>query len=314
MSPETPNQVLIARADASYDGWEAGTLSYEQALQTIEDVIAAAREQDLKDALLSGMNNKAILLRDTGLVEAALVANKQLLELAQQENNTRYLSYATFANGDIYRVQGRSELARKAFRDAYKFADAAQDYLAAAYALHSEARIVLVLQQAAHAKMLGENGLAYIERYLKATAQPDPIYSSLQSGLYQLLARCEFKEGRVEVALEFAQKALERAQRRNSSLEIGNTYCVFAELASQPSLGLNIDDSYTKALRYHQMAGAEVEFAETQYMYGKSLYERGRNVEAVTLLEDSCRLFKKLQHGADFLRASKLLMTCRGQM
>jgi hypothetical protein len=85
-------QSLIERANAVYDLWEAGNLIYEDGLQELDTVIAEATEQNLPDALLAGLNNKVILLRDTGQLELSLQVNQQGFEVAQRESNNRYLS------------------------------------------------------------------------------------------------------------------------------------------------------------------------------------------------------------------------------
>lgn len=319
MLSQTPNQILIDRANTSYDAWEAGTIPYEEALQIMEEVIRESRSHDMNDALLAGLNNKVILLRDAGMIELALTTNQEMAKLAEGLKHYRYLSYAEYTRGDIYRRQGRNELARKSFREAYQFANLANDHLAAAYALHAEGRIVLALGQSSLAWILGEKGLTSIEQYRLGTTEADLIYVSLQSSLYQLLALAEAQQEHWGKAWEFAGHALERAGRRNSLLEMGNTYCVFAELADRSvsapeGMSLDIDQYFSMAQGYHEQAHAEVELAETHYLYGKHLHKVGRHADAVDHLEAACGLFKKLQHGADFLRASKLLITCRQQL
>jgi tetratricopeptide (TPR) repeat protein len=316
LTSEAVMQGLIERANAVYDSWEAGGLIYEDAIQELDSVIAEASEQNLTDALLAGLNNKVILLRDTGALELSLQINQQVFEVAQAQGNNRYLSYAAFNRGDILRMQGKNEQARQAFREAYKFADEAPDYLAAAYALHSEGKIVMALQQADQALMLGEKGLAYIQQYLETIAQPDPIHTSLQSGLNQLLARVALANGDSDATWQRAQQALDFAQIRNSSLELGNTYCVLAELATQLEVfpdGFNndYDTYYQTALIYYERAHAEAEMASAQLMYSQSLFANGRTEEAIALAEAAGRSFKKLQRGAEFLNANKLLITFR---
>ncbi len=316
MTIETASRALIERANTVYDAWEAGTLFYEDAVEELDYVIAEARDHHLTDALLAGLNNKVILLRDTGSIELAFQINQQVFELAQEQGNKRFLSYAAYNRGDIFRIQGKNEQARQAFREAYKFADEAPDYLAAAYALHSEGKIVLAIQQADQALMLGEKGLAYVQQYLESAAQPDPIYTSLQSGLNQLLARVAWANGDPEAAWQRAQQALAYAKIRNSSLEMGNTYCIFAELAAHSQVfpdgfSNDYDTYYQTALIYFERAHAESEIASTQMMYAQRLFEHSRVEEAVSVVDSACRLFKKLQRGAEFLHANKLLITYR---
>ena len=316
LTSEAIIQSLIDQANTVYDLWEAGKAFSDEALQELDNVIAEATVQNLPDALLAGLNNKVILLRDMGKLELSMQVNQQSFELAQREGNNRYLSYAAFNRGDILRIQGKNELARQAFREAYRFADEAQDYLAAAYALHSEGKIVMALRQADQALMLGEKGLAYIQLYVETKQQPDPIYTSLQSALNQLLARVAMANGDWEASWQRAQQALDFAQIRNSSLELGNTYCVLAELATHSEIfpdGFNndFDIYYQTALIYYERAHAEAEMATAQLMYSQSLFANGRAEEAASLAETAGRSFKKLQRGSDFLRASKLLMTYR---
>ncbi|MEP6986455.1 MAG: tetratricopeptide repeat protein, partial [Chloroflexota bacterium] len=172
MTSEAGIQSLIERANAVYESWEVGELVYEDALQELDSVIADARQQQLTDALLAGLNNKVILLRDTGAFDLAFQINDEVFAVAQEQHNNRYLSYAAFNRGDMLRMQGKNEQARQAFREAYNFADEAPDYLAAAYALHSEGKMVMALQQADQALMLGEKGLAYVQLYLETAQQP----------------------------------------------------------------------------------------------------------------------------------------------
>ncbi|MBA3871565.1 MAG: tetratricopeptide repeat protein [Anaerolineae bacterium] len=316
MTSEAGIQSLIERANAVYDSWEAGELVYEDALQELDKVIAEARQQQLTDALLAGLNNKVILLRDTGAFDLAFQINDEVFEMAHEQHNNRYLSYAAFNRGDMLRMQGKNEQARQAFREAYNFADEAPDYLAAAYALHSEGKMVMALQQADQALMLGEKGLAYIQQYVETSQQPDPIYTSLQSALNQLLARVAIANGDWEASWQRAQQALDFAQIRNSSLELGNTYCVLAELATHSEIfpdGFNndFDIYYQTALIYYERAHAEAEMATAQLMYAQSLFANGRAEEAASLAETAGRSFKKLQRGADFLQASKLFITYR---
>ena len=177
-------------------------------------------------------------------------------------------------------------------------------------------KIVMALQQADQALMLGEKGLAYIQQYLETTQQPDPIYTSLQSGLNQLLARVAMAHGDSDATWQRAQQALDFAQIRNSSLELGNTYCVLAELATHSEVfpdGFNndFDTYYQTALIYYERAHAEAEMASAQLMYSQSLFANGRAEEAIALAEAAGRSFKKLQRGAEFLQANKLLITYR---
>jgi len=316
LATEAVIQSFIDLANSVYDAWEAGTLSYEDALRDLDSVITAARTQNLLEAFLAGLNNKVILLRDTGVIEQALQINQQVYDLAQAQGNSRYLSYAAFNRGDMFRVQGKFEIARQAFREAYKFADEAQDHLAAAYALHSEGKIVLSLQQADQALMLGEKGLAYIQLYLETAENPDSIYTSLQSALNQLLARVAWANGDAEAAWQRAQQALKYAQVRNSSLEMGNTYCVLAELIAQsdviPSDFVNdYDIYYQTALIYFERARSEPAAASAQIEYAQQLFAHGRAEEAIEYAEAAGRTFKKLQRGAEFLHANKLLITFR---
>ena len=316
MAFEVVTQSLIERANTAYDSWEAGLLFYEEALQELDLVIAEATEQNLPDAMLAGLNNIVILLRDAGMLELSLQVNMQGFELAQREGNSRYLSYAAFNRGDIFRIQGKNELARQAFREAYKFADEAADYLAAAYALHSEGKIVMALQQTDLALMMGEKGLAYIQLYLETSKQPDLIYTSLQSSLNQLLARVAMANGDSEATWQRAQQALDLAHVRNSSLELGNTYCVLAELATQYEVfpdGFNndYDTYYQTALIYYERAHAAFEMAAARLKYAQSLHEHGRTDEAIPLVEEASKSYKKLQRGAEFLYANKLLITYR---
>ena len=114
LTSEAGIQSLIERANAVYDSWEAGELVYEDALQELDGVIAEARHQQLTDALLAGLNNKVILLRDTGTLDLAFQVNDEVFELAQEQSNSRYLSYAAFNRGDMLRMQGKNEQAAAA--------------------------------------------------------------------------------------------------------------------------------------------------------------------------------------------------------
>ncbi len=313
MSSDSPLQSLITRADAIYDAWEAGTLNDDVALHELDEVIGEARKLEQPGALLSGLNNRTIILRYIGAFDQTLQTNQELYEIALHHNNQLYLSWAALCRGDVFRLQAKYEMARDAFREAYRFAHAAQDYLAEAYALQLEAVVVLATKQIDNAQMLAEKGLSCIDQYIESASRRDPIYSSLQSSLYQLLARCALAQGSVQTGWEHARQALERAQKRNSFIEIGNTYHVFADLAAfapdqiPADLPTDLDHYYVTAISHFRTAGAEPEIASTSLEYARSLHQRGRTAEAIPLLEEATSLLKRLQRAVDFFSANSLL-------
>src|SRR5262249_45628494 len=103
------------------------------------------------------------------------------------------------------------------------------------------------------------------------------------------------------------------------SLEMGNTYCVLAELIAQSDVIPNdfvndYDVYYQTALIFFERAHAEAEGASGQILYAQQLFAHERVDEAIELVESAARVFKKLQRGAEFLHANKLLITYRNAL
>lgn len=313
-------QTLIDRADAIYDSWEAGKLSDEAALNEVESIIAEATQVNAPDALIAAMNNRVILLRFMGEFESALKANQEMVALAHQLGSYRHLSYAAYMEADVLRIQGKVTLARDAFHRAYLYAQAAPDHLAEAYALHMEGVIVLEGKQHETAQMLARQGLACIEQYLQSAARIDPIYTSLQSSLYQLLARCAMGQNALAEAWEDARKAMECAEVRQSTIEIGSTFRLYAVLtADDPQqvpdgLSQDVDHYFKSAINQLLTLKAGPEIGETMVDYARSLYQRGRAQEAIPLLEEAIAVYKHLKRPLGILNTSILLAQYRKEL
>ncbi len=312
------SETLITRANSTYDSWEAGSLDDQIALTTLDQIISEAREAHLLDALLAGLNNRTILLRYLGLFDSAVQSNSEMAQIARDQDNHRYLSYAAFLEGDIYRLQGRLVLARDALRMAYEFAKSSGDHLAEAYALHLQASILLEEKLVDGAEILAFQGLASIDLYIQNQTEPDLIYTSLQSSHYQLLARCEFARNAIPEAWKQALRAMELAEIRGSAIEIGNTYMLYglfsAQFPDQIPVGMsrNFDDYFQIALRQFRSARAEPEIASLYLDYARSLYHQQRTAEAITWLEQAVELFKRLRRPVGLFNAVALLAQYRG--
>jgi tetratricopeptide (TPR) repeat protein len=311
---------LIVRADAVYDSWEAGKLSDEVALSEVESIINEAREQNAPDALLAGMNNRTILLRFMGKFESALRANQEMMVLARQENSHRHLSYATYMEGDILRIQGKIAQAREAFHKAYIHAQAAPDHLAEAYALHMEGVIILGEKLTDTAQMLARQGLACIEQYIRTAPRTDPIYTSLQSSLYQLLARCALSENDLTAAWGYARTAMERAEVRHSAIEIGSTFELFAALTAHnpdqvpDGMSQDIDHYFTSAINHLLTVKAGPEIATTFVNYAHSLRDRSRTPEAIPFLEEAIAVYRQLNRPLGVMNTNTLLAQYRKEV
>lgn len=311
------SETLITRANSTYDSWEAGSLDDQIALTTLDQIISEALEAHLLDALLAGLNNRTILLRYLGLFESALQSNAEMAQLAREQDNHRYLSYAAFLEGDIFRLQGKLGLARKALLDAYEFAKLSGDHLAEAYALHLQASILLDEKMVDGAETLAFQGLASIDLYIQNQNDPDLIYTSLQSSHYQLLARCEFARNSIPEAWKQAFRAMALAEIRGSAIEVGNTYVVYGVLSAQfpdhipAGMSRNFDDYFQNALRQFRLARAEPEIASLYLDYARSLHQQRRTTEAIQWLEQSAELFKRLRRPVGILNAVALLAQYR---
>lgn len=313
MSPQS----LIDRADAIYDSWEAGKLSDEAALNEIESIIEEATQANAPDALIAGMNNRVILLRFMGAFESALRVNQEMAALAKQLGSHRHLSYAAYMEADILRIQGKVTQARDAFHKAYLYAQAAPDHLAEAYALHMEGVIVLEEKQHETARMLATKGLDCVEQYLQSAARIDPIYTSLQSSLYQLLARCALSQNALIEAWEHAGKAMQCAEVRDSALEVGNTFSLYAALTAHDpeqvpdGMSRDIDHYFTSAINRLLTVKAGPEISDIYVDYAQSLHQRGRTKESIPLLEEAVALYKQIKRPLGVLNTSTLLAQYR---
>lgn len=300
------------RVDAIYNQWQSGTLTYNKALQQINELTKEAVEND-------DLPLQAAIERSLGIIrgyraqyKTALAHFRKAKSLYRQLGADDQVSVQDINLGETYRLQGNFTRARTQFHSAYQAAKAAGHKRLQAGALGNEAQVWVSLGSNQKAYTLLQEAIELSKTPYTADETPQTTENRLAHlcELYHVLVPLTLEEDKVDEAWADAKRAYEIAQEIGRPLRMGFACRAIADvltvMGTSPDAEFESDpDFYYKlSVKAFRKIKSESEVGKTLYLQGISLQKRGKGRVAANLFQQAMVIFTKLGMNDDAAKAA----------
>lgn len=312
-----PDPAFRQRSSEVFNQWQAGDLSFPDAVAVFNTMIQQAREQEnalhegIIEVLLGVMNGYRA---NYGAAIRHFEAAHTLYSSIQARKK---LTTTTLNLGETYRLSGNFTRARTYFHQAAELSRELGDIEGQCLAQANEAQMWISLDSMEKAGTALETSLELANRSWPAeNGGPEDEETLIQ----RLDMRCEILHGLVAVALhrnnpqqawDYARRAYEDAQQLGYPLRLGFAHRALGDaltiLGHSPDEAIDADPDthYAAALEAFREVKAEGEVAKTLFAQGRSMARRGKSRSATRLFQQAMVLFTKLGMSDDAAKAAE---------
>jgi tetratricopeptide (TPR) repeat protein len=278
--------------------WQSNTLSYNDALEAIEQLRQQAIQENMPihEGLVE--NTLGIMEGYRSNLGKSLNHFETSRRIFEQCGASSRLGNAALNIGETHRLRGNFQRARTCFQDAYEIARKHDILSIQAIALSNEAQIWCSLRQyeSAFDLLLKAEALC---RHPWQDTEPERVTRgrlSCECEVHHAFVEVYLSRENIEEAVQHAQKGLELARHVGDSVIIGTANRAMGNALTalyDHDHTYNPDDYYRAAADSFNEIKAEGEIGKTLLAQGKSMAHRGRKRSAAQLFQRAMEIFTR---------------------
>jgi tetratricopeptide (TPR) repeat protein len=301
-----------ARYNVIFDQWQAGTLSFPQA---VEAIAALKQEASAAGNLANEGGTELIVGVIQGLranLNDSIQSFERARDLFEKVGNQKRVATCTLNIGESYRLKGNFTRAHEYFHAAYEAAEQLGDIPTQVTALANEGQMLISMKRFAEAQAALEDAYTLgCESWGDDPRAEDNRKNNLCE-IHHALAELYLEVRQVKKAWDHARQSLKIAQDLQLAYRLGFAYRAIAEvlteLGRQPESEFSGDpDEYFQAANVaFREVKAEGELAKTMFVHGKSLVKRGKRMAGARKLQQAMVIFTRLGMMDDAARAADM--------
>lgn len=310
-------QEIADAARAIFVEWESGKLSYQNALERMNDLRQIATQSSQPADVAHIELQVGIMQGVRGNLDASIQHFEKARELFTQMGNRRSAITCLMNVGESYRLKGTFTLARQYFHNSYEAAKAINLRAIQAYSRLNEAQMLISMER------YDQAGVMLDECYeLMQSPFEDPELPRHRNSRIGSLCETVYAQAKVRLALnkvneawKSAAESYKLAKELNVPLRLGFANRILGEvltaLGQPPEEGYSSDpDTYFQiAADAFREVKADGEIAQTLFAHGRSLAKRGKRDLAARKMQQATVIFTKLGMMDDAAKAAEAQMT-----
>jgi tetratricopeptide (TPR) repeat protein len=291
--------------------WQNGSLSFEEALQRLEELRASAGGSSANEAAIE--NTLGIMHGYRSNFDDSIHAFERARTLYEQAGDNMRIVTCDLNLGETYRLTGNFSRARSYFHRAYEMGETLNAVNLQAIALTNEGQVWVSLDEPQRAATVLEKALMLVQQAWEANETELQAIERADSAceIHHALVAIRLQEKANDQAWQHALQALETARQTERPIRIGYAYRAIADVLTElgqspdPAFANDPDRFYEQALQAFQQVEADGETAKTHLAQGMSLARRGKKRQAVQLLQEAMATFTQLGMTDDAVRAGE---------
>ncbi|MBC8171533.1 MAG: hypothetical protein H7X77_07660 [Anaerolineae bacterium] len=285
--------------------WSKGELPFKEALARVS---ASAQEAIAENHFANqGRAEHALgyLQHYRGDLNASTRHYERARRLFQRVGNTRRMATMDMNNGENYRLKGDFARARHLYRAAFDAARELDNVALQAMSAVNEGLALLSIGQMEAARHTLQEAQQIIELWTDNNSNRPRLLCELYHGLTSIYLH----EGKLDLAWDAAQKAMDYVREAPEKIQLGLAYRNMGEVLSRMGTGAGTDDDpdayFRVALEIFREMNMEAEIARTIFAQARSLVERGRKTMAARKLQQVMIMFTELGMVDDAAKAAE---------